>query len=246
MMSFASSFSRIVFFGLSFLNGHFIAQNFTYYFRVTGFFRRRFLMRLDHLSDSILDSEIRRMVKEERERLTILLYHLLEFERRRLFSNFGCGSLFDYGIKELKFSDNEINPRIAGMRMLRDVPAIGKKIASGDLSLTNIALARRTFSKEKKAGREFEYEAKVELLKSLENKRTRAALKIVAEVAPSMKLKDELTYDSISDDELREKLLRVKGKYAHSHPDMSLIEPLHMFCDKDLAESPCAQTMLFG
>jgi hypothetical protein len=58
-------------------------------------------MNLTKLSDKDLHSETKALVGQERQVLTMILYHLKEMERRRLFSDFGCSSLFDYAVKRL-------------------------------------------------------------------------------------------------------------------------------------------------
>ncbi len=126
------------------------------------------------------------------------------------------------------------------MRLLRDVPQkdtpqLEGKITSGRLSLTNLVLAQTLFSKEKKAGRQMDAEAKLTVLSKLENQSTRQAEKIVCGISPEMKArKKELHFNLIEDDSLREKLLRLKGHYAHTHPNMTLTDLLHRLCDEKL------------
>ena len=126
------------------------------------------------------------------------------------------------------------------MRLLRDVPQkdtpqLEAKITSGTLSLTNLVLAQTLFSKEKKAGRQMDAEAKLTVLSQLENQSTRQAEKIVCGISPEMQArKKELHFNLIEDDSLREKLLRLKGHFAHAQPNMSLTDLLHRLCDEKL------------
>jgi len=166
-------------------------------------------------------------------------HHLRENERRRLFSKYKYASLFAYAMGELKLSEDEANRRISAMRLLRDIPEIENKIASGELSLTNMVLAQTLFSKEKKSGRPYTPTQKIEVLAKLENQSVRSAQKIVATINPEMKSKKtELSFDWITDDSLREKLLTLKGAYAHSDPNLTLSELLHKLCDLHLDAKP--------
>jgi 5-methylcytosine-specific restriction endonuclease McrA len=194
-------------------------------------------MNLKHLSDDAVLMEAERINTRLREDLISLLYHLREIDRRRLFAKLKFPSLFEYTIQKLKFSEDEANRRIAAMRLLQEVPEIEEKISSGNLSLSNVAMARRLFTKEKKAGRALDQKAKVEVLNQLENQPTRSAQKILCRINPEMNpRKQELSFHDIDDDELREKLLRVKGRFAHTHPHLTLFELLHKLCNEKLDE----------
>ena len=197
-------------------------------------------MTLKNLSDDVLIERLKKLVHEEREILMAVLHHLREVERRRLFSKYQCASLFAYAVTELKYSESQADRRISAMRLLRDVPQqdapqIEAKIASGALSLTNLVLAQTLFSKEKKAGRQMDAETKLTVLSRLENQTSRQAEKIVCGISPEMLArKKELNFNLVDDDSLREKLLRLKGHYAHVQPNMSLADLLHRLCDEKL------------
>ena len=92
-----------------------------------------------------------------------------------------------------------------------EAPQIEAKITSGALSLTNLVLSQ------------------------LENQSTRQAEKIVCGISPEMSArKKELHFNLIDDDSLREKLLRLKGYYAHAQPNLNLTDLLHRLCDEGL------------
>jgi 5-methylcytosine-specific restriction endonuclease McrA len=100
-----------------------------------------------------------------------------------------------------------------------------------------LALAQKLFRHEKKTGNILNSSQKTDVLTRLENKTTREAEKIVHEIQPEMKTKaSELQFHNIEDDALREKLLRVRGLYAHLDPTMTLSELLHKICDLVLDE----------
>lgn len=191
-------------------------------------------MNLKNLSDGSLLESAKRLVQEEREVLTKILHHLREIERRRLFCDLKYKSLHEYAVAELKYSDAQAGRRIAAMRLLKEVPEIEERITDGSLSLSNLAMAQTLFLKEKKAGRPASVESKREVLFQLENQTTRAAEKIVAQINPEMAYRNNINFDSIKDDSLREKLLTIKGRMAHTHPHMTLEELLHVLADNEL------------
>src|SRR6185503_20452586 len=83
------------------------------------------------LSDLDLLTRTRELVARERELLTEILRHLHEVQRRRLFSDLGYKSLFEYAVKELAYSEDQAHRRINAMRLLREVPQIETKIETG-------------------------------------------------------------------------------------------------------------------
>jgi hypothetical protein len=201
-------------------------------------------MSLKNLSDQALLDITDQLAAQSRIVLMALLHHLREIERRRLFSALKFESLFVYVVKHLKFSEGEANRRISAMRMLREVPEIEEKLSSGRLSLSNVVMARTLFAKEKKAGRPMNENAKAQVMVNLENKSNREAQRYLGAINPEMKTTRELTFGNIEDEALRQKLLKVKGRFAHSNPNISLTELLHKLCDQELEKknkSPVAQ-----
>ena len=186
------------------------------------------------ISDQALVDETIRLVREEREILTAILHHLKEIEKRRLFCLYKCPSLFEFAVQILKYSEPQAQRRISAMRLLRDLPEIENKITDGSLSLTHLNLAQNLFSKQKKAGKAYDMSEKTQILQDMENTTKREAEKIIYAKAPELKPKG-LDFNMITDDSLREKLLKLKGQYAHTHPDISLNELLHLLCDQALS-----------
>lgn len=177
-------------------------------------------MNLSSLSDQRLLAETKSLASQERSILTRILHHLREIESRRLYTDLKCHSLFDYAVRELKYSEGQAGRRVQAMRAMAAVPEIEVKIASGELSLSNVAMVQTAFVK---SGKTLDRRA---VLKKVENLSTRAAEVIVG------KPKRELTLDMIGDDELREKAKRVLGKYAHNK--LSFEGVLHKLFDAEL------------
>lgn len=75
-------------------------------------------MQLKHVSDSKLHADLKGYIRQEREVLTIILHHLREVEKRRLYSSYHHPSLFLYATKELGYSEDQAGRRISAMRMM--------------------------------------------------------------------------------------------------------------------------------
>jgi 5-methylcytosine-specific restriction endonuclease McrA len=183
-------------------------------------------MDLRKLSDENLLATTKLYVANERRALTSVLHHLREINDRRLFSKLKFPSLYEYAIKELKYTEGEALARIRAMKMLAVFPEIESKIAAGTLSLTNISVVDRAY---RRSGKELD---RRDLLAKVENKSVREAKKITGlDGLPELKL------SMISDDELRRKMLAVMGKYAHLQ--LSLEDLLHMLLDAELENDAC-------
>jgi 5-methylcytosine-specific restriction endonuclease McrA len=177
-------------------------------------------MNLSALSDAVLLSETKTLAAQERELITKVLHHLHEIESRRLYSSLKYGSLFEYAVRELKYSEAQAGRRIQAMRALTAVPEIESKIVSGELSVSNVAMVQGVFVK---SGKTLD---RRDALRKVEGLSTRQAEKVLG------KPKKTLTLDMIDDEELREKAKRVLGKYAHLK--LSLEDVLHRLFDEEL------------
>jgi hypothetical protein len=162
-------------------------------------------LNLKQLKDSELLSQTKQLVQKERQVLTQILNHIREVERRKLFSDLGYQSLFEYAIKELQYSEGQAGRRIQAMRLIKEIPEIEKKIESGKLSLSNISQAQSYFREIKKMNTnqklrsseaveikmKFEAEDKLKILESLENKSVREGQKILIQMQPQIALTKE-------------------------------------------------------
>jgi hypothetical protein len=101
-------------------------------------------MSLRSLSDKELLAATERLVQEERSLITEVLRHLREIETRKLYSELGCKSLFDYAVKKLGYAEAQAFRRINAMRLLKDLPEIEQKIDQGVINLTSLSLASST------------------------------------------------------------------------------------------------------
>ena len=184
-------------------------------------------MNLKNLTSENLLTQIKQVVREERTATTVVLYHLLEVERRRLFASLGYSSLFDYAVRELGYCKASAYQRISAARALREIPEIEKKIDEGVLNLTLISKAQTVCRQERLSG-----EVKKEIMISLENKSTREAEQILSrystQPAPQEKVRVVTPSQSevrfLASEELLQDLEKLKGLLSHSHPHASISE----------------------
>jgi hypothetical protein len=111
---------------------------------------------LQQLSDKELLSTIKTLATKEKELTLLVIEHLEEIGRRRLFADLGFSSLFAYCTKHLGYSDSEAYYRINDMKLTASIPKAKEKIKTGELSLTNASQVYSTIKKIEK----FEHEEK--------------------------------------------------------------------------------------
>ena len=105
-------------------------------------------MNLKHLTDKCLLADTKKLASEERKITIQLLHHLKEVDKRKLYSDLGYSSLFDFCVIELGYADSSAQRRIVSARLLSEIPSIESKIQSGSLNLTNISNLTHFFREE--------------------------------------------------------------------------------------------------
>jgi len=98
---------------------------------------------IQKLSDERLHKETKLAAKSEKMATIVLLNHLHEVNRRKLFADFGHSSLQKYIMKELGYSEGESWTRIQAMKLVEKAPEVKPMIESGELSLFNAALVHQ-------------------------------------------------------------------------------------------------------
>jgi len=153
---------------------------------------------LKQLSNENLITQLKDLVRRERELLNRLLHFLREVERRRLYAQKGYDSLFAYMREELGYSEASADRRIKAMRLIRDLPEVEEKIATGSLSLSVAATVQRFLQKENRKRKTeqalpFTKTAKLELVNALEGRSLRDCEQKLAEISPEAALPRDRT-----------------------------------------------------
>jgi 5-methylcytosine-specific restriction endonuclease McrA len=134
---------------------------------------------LKKLSDHELLKFTARIAQQEREITVNLLQHLQEGERRQLFLDVGYPTLYEYVVKELKFSEGAAYRRIGAMRLVREVPSAAEKLESGKISLC-------TAAKVQSATKKTPSEDKEKILESVAGKSSRETDRELSKYDPKL------------------------------------------------------------
>ena len=106
-------------------------------------------MNLQHLTDAQLINDTKKFVKTERETSLIILHHLREIHRRRLFSDLHFASMFHYCVKGLGYSESQTHRRLKAAKLLAARPDLEEKIAKGQTSIATMAQVQTHFDRER-------------------------------------------------------------------------------------------------
>ena len=93
---------------------------------------------LQHLPDSALLHELKSLVSQDRQTTALLIAHLGEVDARRLYAPAGYPSMFEYCVRELRFSEDIAYKRIQVARVARQFPVVHGMLADGRLHLTAV------------------------------------------------------------------------------------------------------------
>jgi hypothetical protein len=138
-----------------------------------------------NLDDQTLEMKTKNLVGQERELTVQILHYLQEINRRRYFANRGYPSLFEYAVKELKYSESQAHRRISAMRLIQELPEVEQKLSIGDLTLATVSQAQTFFRQETKStGVIRNVEQKRNLLRQLEGQSKRTVEKTLVELCP--------------------------------------------------------------
>lgn len=126
------------------------------------------------LSDGELLSRLDHLAEEGREACALLVGHLAELERRKVYLAEGWGTLFSYCTGALRLSEHAAYTRIEGAKAARRFPMVLDLLARGTVNLTTLRLLAPFLTEENHAA----------VLAEAAGKSKRETEAIVARLAP--------------------------------------------------------------
>ena len=173
-------------------------------------------MKLSHLTDKTLLLEMISLVHRERALLAEILWRLKEIDRRKLYSDQKCGSLFEYCVKVLKYSEGQASRRVTACRMLKDLPELADDIKDGSINLTQLNQAKHFFNE---IG-EMDNSEKKKIIDEIKGKTVKETEEILwkkKEHEAPQKVKISLKKETV------EALHQLRALKAHSCPDLETL-----------------------
>ena len=197
------------------------------------------------LTNAELVQNLNLLVKEERKLSMEILRYLREVETRRLYAKMGYGSIYEFCIKELKYSEGAAHRRISSMRLLKELPQVEAAIAEGKLTLTSASKVQNFLSSEKREQKRiYTHEEKLELLKKVEAKSVRECEQLFAKISPQSVKQEKTRVVSETETEIRflankelmQKLNKIKNLISHKKINPSYAELFRELADIALKE----------
>jgi hypothetical protein len=125
---------------------------------------------LQSLSSLELEQSLFKLIGQERKLLHMILFHIQEIERRRLYLK-TRSSLFEYLVKDMGYSATSAQRRIEALRLINEVPEVSEQIKSGSLNLSQVGeLVRAVKQKEYESCSQVSVLQKTELVEAIQNR----------------------------------------------------------------------------
>ena len=102
------------------------------------------------LSDDRLLARTKELSGVEHHLEVVVIDHLREIHRRRLYLRIGFSSLFDYAVRELGYSDAAAWRRIKAMRLCADVDGVRERLQDGSMTLNAAAQLQNAFDRQER------------------------------------------------------------------------------------------------
>ena len=106
------------------------------------------------LSDQRLVQRLKELTAVEHQLEVVVIDHLRELERRRLYLSWGFSSLFDYTTRELGYSEAAAWRRIKAMRLCGEVEGARERMRDGSLTLNAAALLQNAFDRQERRSKQ--------------------------------------------------------------------------------------------
>ena len=102
------------------------------------------------LSDDRLLERTKEMSGIEHQLEVVVIDHLREIQKRRLYLRRGFSSLFDYAVHELGYSDAAAWRRLKAMRLCSDVDGVRERLQDGSMTLNAAAQLQNAFDRQER------------------------------------------------------------------------------------------------
>ena len=123
------------------------------------------------LKDVELNEKVKSLAAQERSLTEVVIRHIAEVDKRKLYLRRAYSSLFDYLVKEIGYSAGAAQRRIDAARLLQVVPELSLQIEAGTLHLSQISKMQKVCRQLKKeSGQAVQAAVQKAVLRKLENK----------------------------------------------------------------------------
>lgn len=104
-------------------------------------------------SNGDIDQRLSRLVKSERKITHLVLQHIAEVHRRRIFLDFGYASTFEYLTARHGYCESSAYRRLQAAQVFMRDPEVGAKLENGKINLTQMSKVEQCLKQQVKAGK---------------------------------------------------------------------------------------------
>lgn len=177
------------------------------------------------MKNEILISNLKNLVATERKITGKILNYLREIELRKLHLEMGYASMFDFCVKELKYSSSAASRRVSAMRIIKAVPEIQEKLEDGRVNLSTLTQIQNFIRAEEKTRCEkLDVSQKRELLELIENKSQKEVEQALVKISPASTIpqykerlvsEDKIELRIVVNNRFRDKLGQMRRLNSH-------------------------------
>jgi HNH endonuclease. len=199
-------------------------------------------MNLKLLSTKQLDGRIKSLAQAERELLHDVVLTIKEIDSRKMYFEFGFPSLFEYLVEEVKYVGGSAQRRIDAARLMKDVPEVGEKIRTGEITLGQITLVQKAVRKvSRKKSVKVSAQQKSELINNITNMTEAQSeqhvcafldLPVVRSSKKTKQADGSTRHEFTLTPEVEAKLQQAQALLSHAVPTQDVAEFLEYVCDK--------------
>lgn len=198
-------------------------------------------MNLNQLNRIQLDQRLQTLVGRERELLHEILLTIKEVHARRTYLEFGFPNLFAYLTGRMGLSAGSAQRRIEAMRLLKEIPSVGEKIASGKLNLQQITLVQKTAREAGKHSKVVTAEDKKAVIEKIGHKNFQESQKAVAAffempltqgTSQKTQADESVRVEMTISKELYEKIQQAQALLSHAVGSADLVDYLAYVTDR--------------
>ena len=159
--------------------------------------------------------QTKNLVQKERQINVLVLQHLQEIEKRKLYLKRSFSSLFEYAVKELGYSESSAYRRIKAMKLCKELPETKQKMEKGELNLYTVSKLQTVFEKQEKQikNKAIQQQAMTPKMLLDKNKKDKLNQKFSENNAPIIHNAESLRHQvPISKEQKRDLIKQVQGK----------------------------------
>ena len=186
-------------------------------------------LKIQKLDDTQLVKYFDKLISYDRKLNQTIILALGEIQQRRLYMNLGYSNLFEMLLQHFKMSETAAYQRLNTLKLIKEVPEVHNMIETGNLSLTNAAMAQSVIHKiEKIDDKKLTVNEKQEIVQLVCNKTQKQAQVALTEIHPVASLPKTIEKPITADltqvqvvlnKDAYENLQTLKSLYSHKIPD---------------------------